>query len=104
MILNNETLSMAEIPKVLADASVAEEEIKDINAFIKKFVKIKPEKAVEIKDKISKLNNIKVKDEHVAKIIDLLPEDAMDLNKIFVDVVLDEDETKKILEIIKEFK
>ena len=46
---------------------------------------------------------MKINDENIAKIIDILPENEVDLNKIFIDVVLDEDETKKILETVKEF-
>jgi len=41
--------------------------------------------------------------EQIIKIIDLLPENQEDLNKI-VDISLDENETKKILETVKEFK
>ena len=47
---------------------------------------------------------LKLKQEHIVKIVDLLPEDALDLNKIFTDVSLDEDETTKILEIVKKYK
>ena len=47
---------------------------------------------------------MRVKQEHIVKIIDLMPENAEELNKIFVDSSLDEDETKKILETVKEFK
>ena len=47
---------------------------------------------------------LKIKNEHIVKIIDLMPEDASDLNKIFTDVSLTEDETKKILEAVKQFK
>ena len=47
---------------------------------------------------------MKIKLEYIVKIIDILPETAEELNKIFVDVSLDEDETKKILDTIKKFK
>ena len=47
---------------------------------------------------------MKLKNEHISKLIDLLPENKEDLNKIVNDVGLDEDETKKILDTIKEFK
>ena len=33
-----------------------------------------------------------------------MPEDKEDLNKIFIGMGLDEDETKKILNVVKEFK
>jgi DNA-directed RNA polymerase subunit F len=104
MIRNNEVLSMAEIPLVLKNAKVSEEESARIIPFINKFVKTKPEKAIELKNKLKELDVIKVKDEHIAKIIDTMPQDANDLNKIFVEVSLDEDETKKLLDVIKEYK
>ena len=47
---------------------------------------------------------MKLKTENISKIIDIIPENAEDLNKIFTEVGLDEDETKKILEAVKQFK
>ena len=95
---------MAEVPKILIEAKVPEENVKEMNIFIKKFVKLKAEKAVELKKSLQNLRMIKMKDEHIAQVISIMPEDSVDLNKIFVDSSLDEDETKKILEIVKEFK
>jgi len=76
----------------------------DIQGFVKKFIILKPEKAKELKEKIQKMDMLKIKEEHIVKIIDLMPEIEEDINKIFNDVSLDEDETKKLLETIKEFK
>jgi len=101
MITNKEALSMAETLKYIKGEKDKEEEVKK---FIKKFVKIKPEKAEELRKKINTLDLIKVKPEHIAKMIDLLPKNQEDLNKIFSDVSLDEDESKKILQTIEEFK
>jgi len=47
---------------------------------------------------------IKLKADHIVKVIDFLPEDASDVNKIFSDVSLDENETNKILDIVKKYK
>ena len=47
---------------------------------------------------------LKLKEEHIVKIIELMPEDILDLNKIFVDIALNEDETSKILEVVKKYK
>ena len=99
MILNRESLSMAE-----ASEYVEKDSETDIKGFIKKFVKIKPEKAKELRAKLKALDLIKMKEEHIAKLIDLLPETTEEINKIFSDVGLDEDEIKKILDTIKEFK
>ena len=40
----------------------------------------------------------------ISKLIDVLPEKAEEVNKIFTDVSLDENETKNVLDTIKEFK
>ncbi|MFQ5531043.1 MAG: hypothetical protein ACE5ES_00345, partial [Candidatus Nanoarchaeia archaeon] len=72
--------------------------------FLKKYISLKPEKAKELRKKLEDLDLMKIKPEHIVKIIDLIPEDSEDINKIFTDVGLDEDETKKILETVKPFK
>ena len=80
------------------------EEKKQLESFIKKLSKINKDEAEQLKKELSGLELLKLKQEHLVKIIDLLPEDAQDLNKIFTDISLDEDETNKILEIIKKYK
>jgi DNA-directed RNA polymerase subunit F len=42
-----------------------------------------------------------MKEEHISKIIDITPENQEDINKIFVGINLDENESKKILDTIK---
>ncbi len=101
MITDKKPISMAEAKKFLSKENEQEAELL---AFINKFVELSPEQAEDFSKKIEELNLMKIRKEHVTKIIDLLPEDAEDLNKIFTDTGLDEDETKKILEIVKEFK
>jgi DNA-directed RNA polymerase subunit F len=101
MIKNSEPLSMAE---VLEYTKKSEENETGIISFIKKFNKLKAKEAEELKQAIEALGIIKIKPEYVVKLSDTLPENAEELNKIFVDFGLDEDETKKILDTIKKFK
>lgn len=101
MIVNQEPISMAEAKGYLK--KVEDREI-DISPFLKKFSLLKPKEAKELKAKIEALELIKLRKEHIAKIIDILPNDREELNKVFVNINLDEDETKKILDTIKEFK
>ncbi len=101
MIINSQPLSMAEASKHTEDSKESETNVK---AFIKKFTKLKPKEAGEFGKKLEQLDYMKMKKTHIVKIIDLMPENAEDLNKIFTEISLDEDETKKILEIVKEFK
>jgi DNA-directed RNA polymerase subunit F len=101
MIKNSEVLSMAEAIEFIKKD---EEKETDIVGFIKKFNKLKSKDAKELKQEIEKMDIIKIKPEYVVKIIDILPDSPEELNKIFVDVSLDEDETKKVLDAIKKFK
>jgi DNA-directed RNA polymerase subunit F len=101
MIKNTNPMNMAEALEYVKKNSDSGAEIQK---FIKKFVKLKPKEAKEMRKKLENLDLMKMKPEHIVKIIDLLPEDSENLNKIFNDVSLNEDETKKILETIEEFK
>jgi len=101
MIRNNLPLSMAESTEYIKKT---EDTGTEIIGFIKKFTKLKSKEAKELRKKIEGLSLMKVRIEHIVKIIDLMPENSKDLNKIFVGISLDEDETKKILETVKEFK
>ena len=95
-----ESLEYAEDPKSKEEGK---ENDADIKAFIKKFVKLKPEEAKTLREKLSKLGLLKLKQEDISKIIDLMPENQDSLNKVFTDVSLDEDESKKILDTVREY-
>ena len=56
-----------------------------------------------MKKELKKLDLIKLKDNDIVKIVDFMPEDAVDLNKIITEVSLDQDEVNKILEIVKKY-
>lgn len=90
---------MAESVKYLGK----EEKHAELKGFIKKFLEISPEDAAELRKKLENLNLMKLKEESISKIIDFLPEKNEDLNRIFNDLNFDEDETKKILDAVKEY-
>jgi DNA-directed RNA polymerase subunit F len=101
MIKNTIPLSMAESLEYIEKDKKAEKPAAD---FIKKFVKISPKDAKELRKKLEDLKIAKTNDLNISKLIDVLPEKAEEVNKIFIDIGLDENETKKILDTIKEFK
>ncbi len=101
MIRNSEPMSMAESLEYIKQDGENESEIV---GFINKFNKIKTKDAKELRKELEGFKMIKMSPESLVKIIDVLPESAEELNKIFADVGLDEDETKKILEAIKKIK
>jgi len=101
MIKNTEVLSMLEVTKYIKKEKDSET---DIIGFIKKFSKLNLKESKELKGKIEKLDLIKVNEKQIIKIIDLVPENNEELNKIFVEASLNEDETQKIINTIKESK
>lgn len=101
MIKHAQALSMAEASEFV---NKRKDEGKEIAAFIKKFTKIKPKEAKEMRKKLESLEIIKLGEQDISKIIDLMPENSDGLGKIFTGIGLDEDETKKVLEIVREFK
>lgn len=90
---------MAEVAGLAGDS---DKEIA-FKTFIKKFVSIDAERAGQMKKEIEDLKLLKLKQEHIVKIVDFMPEDAVDLNKVLQDASLDQDEINKITEIIKKY-
>jgi len=100
MILDRTPLNMNEVQEIIKDLPESDKK-QETELFLKKFLKTKSEQSKKIKQELEKLDSIKIKREHIVKISDLLPTDVLDLNKIFIDVSLNEDEINKILEIVK---
>lgn len=103
MILDRTPINMNEVAEIIADIDDSPKK-EEMEIYLKKFMKATPEQAKKIKEEMEALDSIKVKRDHIVKIVDLLPADASDLNKIFTDVSLNEEETNKILEIVKNSK
>lgn len=96
-IRSNEPLSMAEVTEFLDKDS-------ETMKFIKKFTKTTPKEAKEMRKKLEEMDMMKMKSDEISKIIDVMPENEEDLNKIFIGTGLDEEESKRILDAIKEYK
>ena len=103
MITEKKSLSLSETKDVLESLEETDK-IKDAKAFIKKYSKIAPEKAKKMREAINSLGLLKLKDADISRIIDMLPSDSVELNKIFTEISLDSDETNKILEAVKQNK
>lgn len=99
IIKEKKPLTLAEVAELSGDS----EKGKKIKSFIKKFSKLKVEKSKEIGKELKKIDLIKLKEEHITKIIDFMPEDTSDLIKIIPGVSLDQEEANKILDVIKKY-
>ena len=101
MIKENNSLSIVEALEYTDSKNESEVKIKK---FMGNFKKLDIKEAKNLREKIKGMELLKVRDSHISKIIDLVPENKEDLNKIFTEVGLDEDESKQILDAIEEFR
>jgi len=98
-IIESTPLTLAEVSDLAGDA----DREKEVKTFIKKFTKMPAKKAREMREELTKLDLLKLKEEHIVKIVDFMPGDASDLNKVMVDVSLDQEEVNKILDVVKKY-
>lgn len=101
MIKKSEPLSLTEVKDLLKKIPESEK-IKEVSAYLKKFIKADSAEVKKLKKEIQEqLPNLGM--EHIIKITDILPRDTEDVRKIFVDTSIDENEITKILEIVKKY-
>jgi DNA-directed RNA polymerase subunit F len=101
MILSKKPISMIEVSDEVKNSKSEDKELCD---FIKKFTKLTVEKAKKIEADLTKLDLVKLNQENIVKIIDFMPENHTDLNKIFTSTTLDDAESKQVLDVIKQYK
>ncbi|MEK6888542.1 MAG: hypothetical protein AABW80_00355 [Nanoarchaeota archaeon] len=99
MIVSSKQLSIAEVREYTKDIDSS----KPIAGYIKKFAKLEKDEAEKLAGELRKLDNLKIKEYHIAKVIDFMPKDSEDVNKIFADVSLSEEEANSIIEIVKRY-
>jgi len=98
-VLNKTPLTIGETVTYIPNL----DERKVLNDYFKKFGKLSVEKAKKLRAEIKALNNIKLKEEHIVKIVDVMPADTEALNVICSDIGLTEEEAKAILDIVKAY-
>lgn len=99
MILSKKPLTLAQVDALVPRG----EEKKPIHDYLKKFVLLSKEKAEKLLEELRALNNPKLKEDNLIKIVDFLPRDLEDLNKILIETSLSEAEANAILEIVKKY-
>ena len=90
-------LTISEVISLIGDSPRGSE----IKEFLKQFNSMPAEKALEIKKKLEDLNILKLRETDIVKIIDFMPEDATELNKIVSESNLNADEIAQVLDAIK---
>jgi DNA-directed RNA polymerase subunit F len=99
MILQKRPITLAEVK----EKAINLDEKPELKEYLKKFTKVSKDKGDKLIEELRVLNNVKLREESLIKIVDLLPKTSEDLNKVCVDVNLSEEETNAILEITKKY-
>ncbi len=98
-ILAKKPLALAEVKTYIKDI----EEKKALEEYMKKFTQLSKEKAKELEAELTTLNNVKIREADMVKVVDFLPKSSEEVNKLFTDVSLSEEESNAIIEIVKKY-
>ncbi len=98
MIISKTPVTLGQVKDYVKDV-----DNKVMEDYIKAFAKISKDDTEKCTEEIKALNNPKIKEETIVKIIDFVPKDSEDLNKIFLDVGLTDEESNSILAIVKKY-
>lgn len=92
-------ITMAEVAALVGDSEKAIE----IKKFIKNFDILDIKEGKKMQEELRKLDLIKLKEEHIVKIVDFVPTTPSELNKVLIDVSLDQGEVDKILDVTRKY-
>ena len=98
MILSKKPKTLAEVKDLVKDI-----DNKPLNDYFKSFVNLSLDKSDKLKSELSSLNNLKINEEDIVKLVDFIPKDKEEVNKIITETTLSEDETNAILSITTKY-
>ena len=100
-------LTMAELKHKLEGVKKESKEVNfraaKVLDFLNEMPIVKLEKAEDVRKKIAELNVPRLKPKHIAKIIDIMPEDPDELKSLLVgeNITVKNDDLVKIIEVLK---
>jgi len=108
-LLSETPVSLSEVKNTI---ELNKKEKKELNfrenkviEYVNLFCKIKPKESTQLKEEIANLNIARLKERHIIKIIDILPEDVETLKVVFAgeELTLKTEDLNKIIEITKKY-
>ncbi len=108
-VLSKEPKTLSEVKNILKEVEIERElnfRSSKTMDYVNRFVNIEDKDVSELKEKIEKLDILRLKEEHIVKIIDFLPESVDEFKLIFQGsyVTFSEDDIKEIVNVINDFK
>ena len=109
-IIQETPITMADVKEELDKIKKKSEKInfraEKTDEYLHQFTQLSLAKAKELREKIDKLKVPRLKEEHITKVIDLLPGSAEEVKSILqgYTITVTAENLKKIAEVTKEFK
>ncbi len=98
-VVSRKPLTLAEAKELIKDL----EEKQVLHDYFKTFTTLSAHDAKECVQKLHALNSQKLNDAHIVKLVDVLPKDIEDVNKVCNDLSLTEEEASAVLAITTKF-
>ncbi|SRR3989338_8068661 len=104
-IIEENPVSMLRVKEIFSKKKELSERENRLKDYINVFCKLDKKKEEELRKKLNSLNVSRLKERHIVKIIDVLPEDMDDLKVLVAGepLGLKQEDMKKIVEVVKEF-
>jgi len=109
-IIKETSISMAELKDEIEKIKKKSEKLnfraEKTEEYLNQFISLDSKKANELKAKLEKMNIPRLKEDHIIKIMDLMPVSVEELKSILhaYTVTITNDNLKKIIEALKEFQ
>jgi DNA-directed RNA polymerase subunit F len=108
-ILNEEPMSIAEVKESLVKIKERDKALtfrgNKTEEYVNQFAFLSSKKAAELSEKLQKLKIPRLKEQHIKKLVDVLPTRAKDVKTILqgYTITVKAEDMKKIAEAVKEF-
>lgn len=107
-IINKQPITLAEMKAEIDKMKTKDElnfRVGRVEAYLNEVMKLRPEKANELKERLKEMNIPRLKDEHIVVLVNLLPTTVEEASS-YLDqypLTLSKENLKKIVDLIKEY-
>ena len=107
-IIEEKPINMVELKNKMALIKKRDQELNfrsnKVQEYLNTFVTLTEKEAKELKKKMEELNISRLKDRHIVKVLDIMPEDLDGLKALFAgeNITIKQEDLARILEIIKQ--
>ena len=106
-LISEKVLTMTELKEKLEEIKKRDKELTEkaqrTYEYLNKFSKLKEKEALKLKEEITKLSIQRLKEKHIIKVIDIMPQDIESLKLIFAaeNLTIKQEDSQRILETLK---